>query len=102
MLKEAGVGGSSGQSRGPGRSGARVGVAALERGLGLLSVLNSREGLSLSEAARRAGLNKTTAFRLMKTLERTSFVSRGEDDKYRLGQRFATIAGGVKRQRGNA
>lgn len=78
-------------------SRAHVGVAALERGLALLCVLDAREGHSLSESARRAGLNKTTAFRLMRSLERNGFVARGDDDKYRLGGRLVELAGLARR-----
>lgn len=73
------------------RTSAHVGVASLERGIALLCVLESGVGLSLSEAARRAGLNKTTAFRLMRSLERNGFVARGEDDQYRLGERLKQL-----------
>lgn len=79
------------------RISAHVGVAALERGLALLCVLDVVEGLSLSEAARRATLNKTTAFRLMRSLERNGFVARGEDDRYRLGERLKQL---ISRRRG--
>lgn len=78
-------------------SRAHVGVASLERGLKLLCVLDARDGHSLSESARRAGLNKTTAFRLMRSLERNGFVVRGEDDKYRLGLRLVELASSTKR-----
>lgn len=87
----AGAGGKAGAT-------AHAGVAALERGLSLLGVL-TQDGLSLSEAARRAGLNKTTAFRLMKTLERAAFVSRGEDDRYRFGRRIGEMAAVARRSR---
>lgn len=87
----------AGRSRGNGGgSRAHVGVASLERGLALLCVLEGREGHSLSESARRAGLNKTTAFRLMRSLERGGFVARGEDDRYRLGKRLIDLAGSAK------
>lgn len=72
-------------------SSAHVGVAALERGLSLLCVLDAADGLSLSEAARRAKLNKTTAFRLMRSLERNGFVTRDEDDRYRFGARLLEL-----------
>lgn len=80
--------GASGEAISPRPVSAHVGVAALERGLALLCVLDAREGLSLSEAARRAAINKTTAFRLMRSLERHGFVERGEDDRYRFGARL--------------
>ncbi len=76
----------------PARASAHGGVAALERGLALISVLDYGEGIGLSEASRRAGLNKTTAFRLLKSLVRLGFVHRDERDAYTLGPAIQALA----------
>ena len=68
----------------------RTGVNALERGLRLLSVVNVPGGLTLSESARRAGLNKTTALRLFRSLERMDFVLRVQD-RYSPGPAVAAL-----------
>jgi DNA-binding IclR family transcriptional regulator len=68
----------------------RHGVNALERGLRLLMVVNTPGGLTLSESARRAGLNKTTALRLFRSLERMAFVQR-QKDRYSPGSAVAAL-----------
>lgn len=68
----------------------RHGVNALERGLRLLMVVNTPGGLTLSESARRAGLNKTTALRLFRSLERMAFVQR-EKDRYSPGAAVSAL-----------
>ena len=68
----------------------RHGVNALERGLRLLMVVNTPGGLTLSESARRAGLNKTTALRLFRSLERMAFVQR-QKDRYSPGAAVTTL-----------
>jgi DNA-binding IclR family transcriptional regulator len=68
----------------------RTGVNALERGLRLLTVVNTPGGLTLSESARRAGLNKTTALRLFRSLERMAFVQRLQD-RYSPGPAVAAL-----------
>ena len=68
----------------------RTGVNALERGLRLLTVVNTPGGLTLSESARRAGLNKTTALRLFRSLERMAFVQRNRD-RYSPGPAVASL-----------
>jgi IclR family mhp operon transcriptional activator len=49
-------------------------TAALSRGLALLRLLAAADGLSLAQAARAAGLAKSTARRLLRTLESAGFA----------------------------
>lgn len=58
----------------------------------MISVLDYGVGIGLSEASRRAGLNKTTAFRLLKSLVRLGFVHRDERDAYTLGPAILALA----------
>jgi len=68
------------------------GVTALERGLSLLVAIGQQEGgLTLSEAARSASLNKTTAFRLLQSLEAFAFVQKGGDQRYSTGPAIAVL-----------
>lgn len=62
------------------------GVAALERGLSLLTAFRGSEGtLSLAELAQRTRMYKSTILRLCVSLEREGFLSRQEKGQYRLG-----------------
>lgn len=64
----------------------RESVQSLERALGLLQVLGSAERpTGVTELARGRRLAKSTVHRLLSTLERTGFVARTEDARYRLG-----------------
>jgi IclR family pca regulon transcriptional regulator len=72
---------------------ARYGVNSLELGLRLLELFNEDTNeITLSEAARRIGVSRSSAFRLMHTLERLGYLDRDEDTKsYRLGARVLNL-----------
>jgi DNA-binding IclR family transcriptional regulator len=62
------------------------GVRAVDRALVLLRAFREEDGpLALAELSRRAGLNMTTALRLLGTLEAHGFVSRLPAGGYLLG-----------------
>ncbi len=63
------------------------GTQAVRRALALLKAFAEAEPeLGLSHLAKKAGLNRTTAYRLLTALESEGFVVRhGEGDGYRLG-----------------
>lgn len=68
------------------------GVTALERGLSLIMAIGQREeGLTLSDAARASSLNKTTAFRLLQSLEAFAFVRKTADQRYCIGPALAVL-----------
>lgn len=52
-------------------------VRALSRGLALLQILNREGPLSVQELSNSSGLNRTTVYRLLETLERDGFVQSG-------------------------
>ncbi|KKJ78484.1 hypothetical protein WH95_02510 [Kiloniella litopenaei] len=52
-------------------------VRALSRGLSLLQILNREGPLPVQELSRLSGLNRTTVYRLLETLERDGFVQSG-------------------------
>lgn len=71
----------------------RYAVAAFERGLTILQTLaGSERPLALQEVAARARIPKTTAFRLLATLEIRGFAERTREGSYRLGLRAIQLA----------
>jgi IclR family acetate operon transcriptional repressor len=63
----------------------------VERALGLLAQVSSAGAISLSEAARRAGLAPSTALRLLRTLETAGFVDRNHDGSYEPGTQLMQL-----------
>ncbi len=62
------------------------GVAAVERALTIMSVFDGQhEPVTLTELARRADLFKSTALRLLASLEAFGYVVRHPDGRYHLG-----------------
>ena len=60
-------------------------IRALMRGLDALTVLNLRDGASVSEVAQEIRLPRTTVYRILETLCNAGFAFRDEaDDRYRL------------------
>lgn len=63
----------------------------VERALELLAVVSERGRASLTECARDTGLAPSTALRLLRTLESTGFVERGDDGAFGPGHRLIGI-----------
>ena len=62
------------------------GVEAVERALQILDCFDAGEAeLSLAEISRRTGFYKSTILRLAVSLERFSYLVRGENGRFRLG-----------------
>jgi len=60
-------------------------IRALTRGLDALTVLNLRDGATVSEVAQEIRLPRTTVYRILETLCNAGFVFRdATDDRYRL------------------
>jgi IclR family transcriptional regulator, mhp operon transcriptional activator len=60
-------------------------IRALVRGLDALTVLNLRDGATVSEIAHEIRLPRTTVYRILETLCNAGFVHRDDsDDRYRL------------------
>ena len=71
-------------------------VPALRKGLAVLEVLLAAETLSMIEVQRRAGLNKTMAFRILRTLVETGYVAHDpEARRYSLGLRLLEFSSAV-------
>jgi len=70
-------------------------LKSLKRGLSVLSLLGRHRTLSISEVARHLVLPRTTAERIMVTLERELFIERAPGSKrYTLAARVMTLAAG--------
>ena len=78
------------------------GTQAVLRAIALLKALTGDDQeLGISELARRAGLNKTTAYRLMTALESEGMVMRNPGtEAYRLGPQAIVLGGHAQRANG--
>ncbi len=64
----------------------KTGVAAVNRALSILSAFDGEvEPLTLSELARRTGLYKSTALRLIDSLKAHGYINQLADGRYQLG-----------------
>ena len=70
-------------------------IRALTRGLDALTVLNLRDGATVSEVAHEIRLPRTTVYRILETLSGAGFVYRDSaDERYRLTVRVRGLSGG--------
>ncbi len=75
-------------------------VGVLEKALSVIAILeDTKEGYGLTEIAQRAGINKTTCYRILNTFQLDDMVEVGEKaGTYRLGTRFLELGGIVQRR----
>ena len=72
-------------------------IRAVGRALAIFDAFdNEHLSLSLQELAERIGMPKTTAFRLVNTLERTGFLVRLDNQRYCLSLKLARLGGLVR------
>ncbi|MDB6098736.1 MAG: mhpR [Gammaproteobacteria bacterium] len=70
-------------------------IRALMRGLDALTILNSRDGATVSEVAHEIRLPRTTVYRILETLCAAGFVYRDSaDERYRLTILVRTLSSG--------
>jgi DNA-binding IclR family transcriptional regulator len=70
------------------------GAAAADRALALLrAFVRGDDALSLAELAQRTGLYKSTALRLLASLEHARLIERRQDGRYALGGEIARLYG---------
>src|SRR5271168_2466158 len=70
-------------------------VRSLERGLAVLAAMNRRKFPSVLELARDTRLPRPTVYRLLETLNRTGFVTRGSPhDRYCLTSQVRALSDG--------
>jgi IclR family KDG regulon transcriptional repressor len=70
-------------------------VQATERAFDILEVLSTqKEGLRLTEIARRVGLHKSTVYRFLASMEKRGYVEKFQGTGlYRLGLKFVELSG---------
>jgi IclR family mhp operon transcriptional activator len=72
-------------------------IRALTRGLDALTVLNMRDGATVSEIAHEIRLPRTTVYRILETLSDAGFVFRDDtDDRYRLTGQVRRLSAGFR------
>lgn len=77
-------------------AGASAGSQTLSRGIRILEILSdAREPLTIDEIARRLGVHRSVAYRLLRTLEDHGLVTRDDAGRVDLGARLAALAAGV-------
>ncbi|MET1008296.1 MAG: IclR family transcriptional regulator [Propionibacteriaceae bacterium] len=78
-------------------SGDGASVQSVDRALTVLQYLASDGELGVTEIARRLGVHKSTAFRLVSTLESHGLVEQpAENSRYRLGVGILRLAGATR------
>jgi IclR family acetate operon transcriptional repressor len=83
-------------NRGTG-SAPRVVVQSVDRALAILEILEREGWVGVTTLARELGIHKSTAFRLLTTLEQRGVVEQHvETQKYRLGFALVRLAGAVR------
>lgn len=66
-------------------------LSSLDNALSILNLFIANRELSPGEVSALSGINKSTVFRLLATLESRGFLLRGEGNKYRLGLKLFTL-----------
>ena len=74
-------------------------LQSVDNALCVLNLFDNADKLSLTEIAALMGMGKTTALRLVYTLEMRGFLCRGKDNKYSLGMRLFTLGNRVYDQK---
>ena len=73
------------------------GSQTLERGLAVLSALGSDpRGLTVKEVVEAVGLHQSVTYRLLISLQRTGFATRGDDGRYCVGSAVVSLADRVR------
>ena len=70
-------------------------LSSVSNTLDILDLLNDHEELSLAEICKKLHMGKTSAFRMLYTLEAKQFVYKTPDAKYRLGMKFVRFGSNI-------
>lgn len=73
-------------------------LQSVSNALSVLDILANHKAMSVAEVAREMKLGKTTAFRLLTTLEYHGYISKDADARYRLSMKFALLGDVVSRR----
>lgn len=63
-------------------------LSSVDHALQIMDLLHKRSGIGVVEIAKEIGIGKSSAFRLLATLESREFVKKDAHSKYRLGFKF--------------
>ncbi|MDD4389749.1 MAG: IclR family transcriptional regulator [Eubacteriales bacterium] len=66
-------------------------LSSLDNALSILNLFFDKEEMSVSDIAARMGINRSTAFRMLVTLEKRGFLTKKENAKYRLGGKIFSL-----------
>lgn len=66
-------------------------LSSLDNALSILNLFFEKDEMSVSDIAARMGINRSTAFRMLVTLERRGFLTKKENAKYRLGGKVFSL-----------
>ncbi|MQA79492.1 MAG: helix-turn-helix domain-containing protein [Streptosporangiales bacterium] len=76
-----------------------AGVQSVDRAVTILEIMAREGDVGVTEIAAELGVHKSTAFRLVNTLERRGLVEQDSDrGKYRLGVALLRLAGATQKQ----
>jgi DNA-binding IclR family transcriptional regulator len=81
----------------PGAADSRTRILSLDKAVTIMDVLDRASGgMQLAEISRHAGMNRSTAYRILSTLEANRIVMRDEHLRYRLGFRLFELGSAAK------
>lgn len=66
-------------------------LSSLDNALSILNLFFEKDEMSVSDIAARMGINRSTAFRMLVTLESRGFLTKKENAKYRLGGKVFSL-----------
>ncbi len=70
----------------------------IQKGLDVLNLFKDQPRLSFAEIKDRLGLNKSTLFRLLYTLEKNEYLSRNDSGRYSLGLNIFILGNSLTRE----
>lgn len=70
-------------------------LSSLNNALKILDLLNEKPQLGTAEISRELDIGKTSVFKMLYTLEKNNYVTKGENSKYNLSIKFANFGNKV-------
>ena len=67
-------------------------LSSLDNALSILNLFFDKDEMSVSDISARMGINRSTVFRMLVTLERRGFLTKKENAKYRLGGKISALS----------
>ncbi|WP_312812529.1 IclR family transcriptional regulator [Sedimentibacter sp.] len=75
-------------------------LTSLSKALEILDLLSKYDGLRAIDISNKLNLNNTSTFKMLYTLEKSKYIKKTEDGKYKLGIKFITF-GSLTMERNN-